>query len=68
MNLVYLSIGTNLGNKVENLKNIIDEETAGVFIEPIQGEGGINVATIKQAEITVINAALLGKKFSFIIL
>ena len=23
MNLVYLSIGTNLGNKVENLKNVI---------------------------------------------
>ena len=34
-------------NNTENLKKIIDEETAGVFLEPIQGEGGINVATIK---------------------
>lgn len=34
-------------NSIDNLKKIIDEETAGVFLEPIQGEGGINVATRK---------------------
>ena len=34
-------------NNVATLKKIIDDETAGVFLEPIQGEGGINVATIE---------------------
>ncbi len=33
-------------NSIDNLKKIINKETAGVFLEPIQGEGGINVATI----------------------
>ena len=33
-------------NNINNLKKIINKETAGVFLEPIQGEGGINVATI----------------------
>ena len=33
-------------NSIDNLKKIINRETAGVFLEPIQGEGGINVATI----------------------
>ena len=34
-------------NNVATLKKIIDDETAGVFLEPIQGEGGINVATVE---------------------
>ncbi len=33
-------------NNIDNLKKSINQETAGVFLEPIQGEGGINVATI----------------------
>jgi len=32
-------------NNTKDLINIIDKETAGVFLEPIQGEGGINVAS-----------------------
>ena len=32
-------------NKVEDLDKVIDEETAAVFVEPVQGEGGINPAT-----------------------
>ncbi len=32
-------------NKVEELDKVIDEETAAVFVEPVQGEGGINPAT-----------------------
>ena len=32
-------------NDVEALKNAFSEEVAAVMIEPIQGEGGINVAT-----------------------
>ena len=31
-------------NDFETLKSAVDEETAGVIIEPVQGEGGINVA------------------------
>ena len=30
-------------NKITEIKKIINKETAGIFIEPIQGEGGINV-------------------------
>jgi acetylornithine aminotransferase len=32
-------------NDIEALNGLVDENTAGVIIEPIQGEGGINVAT-----------------------
>ena len=38
-------IRTNF-NSIESLKKVINTETAGVFLEPIQGEGGINVASI----------------------
>ncbi len=30
---------------IDSVRNAIDGETAGVFIEPIQGEGGMNVPT-----------------------
>lgn len=32
-------------NDIDALKELVNEKTAGVIIEPIQGEGGINVAT-----------------------
>lgn len=32
-------------NNVEHVYNIIDDDTAAVIVEPIQGEGGINVAS-----------------------
>lgn len=32
-------------NDVEGLEELITKDTAGVIVEPIQGEGGINVAT-----------------------
>lgn len=32
-------------NDVEGINDLVTEETCGVLIEPIQGEGGINVAT-----------------------
>ncbi|MCM8761734.1 MAG: aspartate aminotransferase family protein [Candidatus Omnitrophica bacterium] len=31
-------------NNFEALKSAVDKETAGIIIEPVQGEGGINVA------------------------
>jgi len=31
-------------NDFDALKSAVDEETAGIIIEPVQGEGGINVA------------------------
>lgn len=31
-------------NKIEKLKEAVTEETAAVIIEPVQGEGGINIA------------------------
>ena len=31
-------------NDMEEVKNVADEDTAAIIIEPIQGEGGINVA------------------------
>lgn len=31
-------------NDMEEVKNVVDEDTAAIIIEPIQGEGGINVA------------------------
>jgi len=37
-------------NDFETLKSAVDEETAGVIIEPVQGEGGINVAERKYLE------------------
>ena len=32
-------------NDIEDLQKFISKETAGIFIEPIQGEGGINVVS-----------------------
>ncbi|KAG2413333.1 acetylornithine aminotransferase [Aspergillus terreus] len=32
-------------NDVEQLQSLITEKTCGVIVEPIQGEGGVNVAT-----------------------
>ncbi|KAI9042831.1 acetylornithine transaminase [Aspergillus affinis] len=32
-------------NDVEQLQTIINDKTCGVIVEPIQGEGGVNVAT-----------------------
>ncbi|ALU11510.1 acetyl-lysine aminotransferase [Ignicoccus islandicus DSM 13165] len=32
-------------NSTENLDKVIDEDTAAVIVEPVQGEGGINPAT-----------------------
>jgi len=32
---------------IESVKNLIDDETAGIFIEPIQGEGGMFVPTVE---------------------
>jgi acetylornithine aminotransferase len=32
-------------NDIEAIKDLVTEETCGVIIEPIQGEGGVNVAT-----------------------
>lgn len=32
-------------NDIESAKNLIDENTAGIMVEPIQGEGGVNIAT-----------------------
>mgnify|MGYP001987608943 FL=1 len=40
----FLRVGFN---DIEAFKKSIDKNIAGVFIEPIQGEGGINVASIK---------------------
>lgn len=32
-------------NDIESIKELVTENTCGVMIEPIQGEGGVNVAT-----------------------
>ncbi|KAK3711379.1 acetylornithine aminotransferase [Vermiconidia calcicola] len=32
-------------NDIENINTIVTDDTCGVIIEPIQGEGGVNVAT-----------------------
>jgi len=32
-------------NDIEAVRSVIDDQTAAVIVEPIQGEGGINVAT-----------------------
>jgi len=32
-------------NNIDSAKEVIDEDTVAVIVEPIQGEGGINVAT-----------------------
>ncbi len=34
-------------NDLAALEKQIDDETAGVMVEPIQGEGGINVADVE---------------------
>lgn len=50
-------------NSIKDLKESIDESTAGVFIECIQGEGGINLA--KQDFIDKLNE--LKREYGFII-
>ena len=32
---------------IESVKALVDDETAGIFIEPIQGEGGMNIPTVE---------------------
>ena len=32
-------------NSIESARGLIDDDTAAVLVEPIQGEGGINVAS-----------------------
>jgi len=32
-------------NDVDGIKDLVNEKTCGVIVEPIQGEGGVNVAT-----------------------
>ena len=50
-------------NDVESLKEIISEKTAAVFLEPIQGEGGIKIADkdffVKVKKLCDENTALL---------
>ena len=31
-------------NDLESVKELIDDETCAIMIEPIQGEGGVNIA------------------------
>lgn len=38
-------VKTGTFNNVAGLDTLIDKNTAGVIVEPIQGEGGVNVAT-----------------------
>lgn len=38
-------VKTGTFNDVDGLEALIDENTAGVIVEPIQGEGGVNPAT-----------------------
>ncbi len=33
-------------DNIEEVENVIDDKVAGIFLEPIQGEGGINVANL----------------------
>lgn len=51
-------------NDIENLSTLITEQTCGVIIEPIQGEGGVNVATPEflsalRARCNEVNAVLI---------
>jgi acetylornithine/N-succinyldiaminopimelate aminotransferase len=32
---------------LDSVRDAIDDETAGVFVEPIQGEGGVNIPTVE---------------------
>jgi acetylornithine aminotransferase len=34
-------------NDIQSLPNLITQKTCGVIVEPIQGEGGVNVATLE---------------------
>ena len=34
-------------NNLEEVRSKIDEQTAAVFVEPIQGEGGVNIPSIE---------------------
>ncbi len=42
---LYKNVTFATYNNVEEVDKVIDEETAAVFIEPVQGEGGINPAS-----------------------
>jgi acetylornithine aminotransferase len=50
-------------NSIEDLENNINENTAAVFIEPIQGEGGVNVASDE----FVSRLNMLKHRFGFLI-
>lgn len=34
-------------NDVEGLEGLVDEGTCGVIVEPVQGEGGVNVGSVE---------------------
>jgi acetylornithine/N-succinyldiaminopimelate aminotransferase len=51
-------------NSVDELKENIDEKTAAVFIEPIQGEGGVNIA----GKDFINEIKELQKKYGFLII
>lgn len=51
-------------NKIEEINDLVTENTCGVIIEPIQGEGGVNVATddfllALRRRCTEVNAVLI---------
>ncbi len=50
-------------NSIDELKQNINEKTAAVFIEPIQGEGGVNIAR----KDFIIEITVLQKKFGFLL-
>lgn len=41
------NVRTGVYNDVEGLNTLIDEQTAGVIVEPVQGEGGIYPASLE---------------------
>lgn len=51
-------------NKIDEINSLVTEQTCGVIIEPIQGEGGVNVATDEfllalRRRCTEVNAVLI---------